>query len=452
MSNHIVDKIPIRTNVKTNKNRPSPFDLFEPRTINYDKVHSLHRSGASYSKTDAYANSLYDEHSKTFKDKEHRKDGVKEYANTNLPAGFYQMYKDKEGNHSVVLTGPTKKVPDEIYGKTPERVLRYWRKFVKSFSTIGILLVGDSGAGKSMEAEVLCNVAIKKGELPVIQVTGFEVTEQTIQYLEQLDNVVFYFDEFTKHVKWDKQDLLLSLLTNKDKKFLAIMTENDIGTISKYLKSRPGRAWYRRIFDKLEPDVVLDFISRHPDVKPEFVTSLMAKYKTAMTFTFDHLQAIIEEHLDYPDESLDDMLEILNVDILSKPKKYFLTNLFKATEESKTKVANGQLEKIEYKEIPFINAELEVYAVEQDRYQVDVFAKLETKKDKESPEPQPQQGYNPFGNRGHGNQERGERIAFNLSNLTDKDGATLTFTKGDYKVELVKAEPGKIEEAKNLKS
>jgi len=158
------------------------------------------------------------------------------------------------------------------------------------------------------------------------------------------------------------------------------------------------------------------------------------------------LKAIVDEHLDYPDESLEDMLEILNVDILSKPKKYILTNLYKVTKDSKKKLANGTIPKAEYEEINFVNAELEIYSVEQDRYKVSIYTEQE-KPSENSPTSQNMPNNNMVMFGGRDNNSRGENIQFNISNLTSKDGATHEFIVGDYKIIMVKAEPGKINEA-----
>ena len=352
-------------------------------------------------------------------------------ANIHPDAGFYQVKKDKEGNHYLELEGPYKKTPPNIYGKTGERVLRYWNKFVKATSNIGVLLVGSSGAGKSLESDLLCNVAIKRGELPVLSITGFDVTEETIQFLEQYDDVVLYFDEFSKHVRYNVQELLLSLLTNTNKKYLVIMTENDINTISAYLRSRPGRAWYRRIFDKLELDVIEDYLTQQPKVTEKFKEELLSKYKSAMTFTFDHLQALISEHKDYPEETIDEMLELLNVDIFTKTKKYYLTKL-------------EELVKEEYVPVDFMPIELDTYQVEQDRYQVSVYVK-----NKEEVSEPGLQGRPSRGMFGMGGQIPGTEVRFNISNLLERDGATLTFKSNNYRVTLVKAEAG--EDSNNLK-
>lgn len=360
-------------------------------------------------------------------------------APTDLTPGFYQMYKDPDGTHRIEFVSHLKKVPDNIYGKTGKRVLRYWSKFARALQTIGILLVGDSGAGKSMEGELLCNVAIKTGQLPVIAITGFVVTEQTIQYLEQLDEVVFFFDEFSKHVPYPMQDLLLSLLTNTSKRFLPIMTENDINTISAYLRSRPGRAWYRRVFDKLEQDVVEDYLEQNPTVTNVFKDAMLSKYKSAMTFTFDHLKALVAEHKDYPDEPIDEMLEILNVDIFTKTKKYFLTEVYEVLEEKDEK-GEKKLKKVD-----FIKSTFETYQVEQDRYTVQFHIKPEKKEEDKKEETKPPMQQPQFGRgmgrpMGMGNEGIPIEVKFNIGNMIEKDGGTLMFKAGKYKFKMLKTD------------
>ena len=342
--------------------------------------------------------------------------------NFNPKPGFYQINKTKEDDHFIELEGPIKKIPGNIYGKTGDRVLRYWKKFIKVDNTLSILLVGDKGSGKSLEADLLCNVAIEKGNMAVLAVTGFEVTEQTIQFLEHYDNIVLYFDEFSKHVRFQTQDLLLSLLTNTNKRYLVVMTENDINTISNYIRSRPGRAWYRKVFDKLELDIIEDYLTQFPNVTTKFKEELLDKYKSAMSFSFDHLKALVDEHLDYPEETIDEMLELLNIDIFSKSKKYFLTKVEKLNDKE------------EYEPVLFMETELDPYQVEQDRYTVSVYLKPEPPKE---PNQDPMMGRpGMFG----GMNPQGKEIRFNINNLLERDGATLTFKSGEYKFDLVKGD------------
>lgn len=343
--------------------------------------------------------------------------------NFNPKPGFYQINKTKEDDHFIELEGPIKKIPGNIYGKTGDRVLRYWKKFIKVDNTLSILLVGDKGSGKSLEADLLCNVAIEKGNMAVLAVTGFEVTEQTIQFLEHYDNIVLYFDEFSKHVRFQTQDLLLSLLTNTNKRYLVVMTENDINTISNYIRSRPGRAWYRKVFDKLELDIIEDYLTQFPTVTTKFKEELLDKYKSAMSFSFDHLKALVDEHLDYPEETIDEMLELLNIDIFSKSKKYFLTKVEKLKDASD-----------EYEAVQYMDTELDPYQVEQDRYTVSIYLKPEPPKE---PNQDPMMGRpNMFG----GMNPQGKEIRFNINNLLERDGATLTFKSGEYKFDLVKGD------------
>ncbi len=357
--------------------------------------------------------------------------------NFNPTPGFYQINKTKEDDHFIELEGPMKKIPDNIYGKTGDRVLRYWKKYIKISNTLSILLVGDKGSGKSLEADLLCNVAIEKGKMAVLAVTGFEVTEQTIQFLEHYDNVVLYFDEFSKHVRYQTQDLLLSLLTNTNKNYLVVMTENDINTISNYIRSRPGRAWYRKVFDKLELDIIEDYLKQYPKVTTKFKEELLDKYKTAMTFSFDHLKALVDEHLDYPEETIDEMLELLNIDIFSKSKKYFLTKVEKMKTSEELGDVNQYVDNIDeaYESVPFVDAELDPYQVEQDRYTVSIYLKPEPSK--EHPEQNPMMGRPGMFN---GMQPMGKEIRFNINNLLERDGATLVFKSGDYRFTMIKAD------------
>lgn len=244
-----------------------------------------------------------------------------------LKPGIYQMIKNANGI-SVEYESNIISTPDLVFGLTKKRVLRFWKRFCKQDNSLGVLSVGNPGSGKTMESDILANLCVIKGELAVIKITGFMVDEKTIQYIQQLDNVCLYFDEFSKHVNWNSQRLLLPVLTNSNKKMLILLTENSKAEISAFILNRTQRVRYIVEHDKLEKEVIIDYLTLF-DIDDDFKDDLLDRYHKALTFSFDNLMAIISEKQDYPEDTLDEVLEYLNITSVKKSKGFKLSKITK---------------------------------------------------------------------------------------------------------------------------
>lgn len=257
---------------------------------------------------------------------------IKSDVNISLPKeplkpGIYQMTKSTNGilveyESNIIST------PDLVFGLTKKRILRFWTRFCKQDGSLGILSVGNAGSGKTMESDILANLCVLKGDLAVIKITGFMVDEKTVQYIQQLDNVCLYFDEFSKHVNWNSQRLLLPVLTNANKKFMVLLTENSKAEISAFILNRTQRIRYIVEHDKLEKEVIIDYLTLF-DVDDKFKDDLLDRYDKALTFSFDNIMAILSEKQDYPEETLDEVLEYLNITSVKKSKGFKLTKITK---------------------------------------------------------------------------------------------------------------------------
>ena len=162
----------------------------------------------------------------------------------------------------------------KIYGVHTEKVSKVLDSFEKLNRSLGIILSGDKGIGKSLFAKLLAVEAMKKG-IPLIVVDTY--VPGIASYLESIEQeVMVLFDEFDKtfgevHSKEgdaSPQAQLLSLFDGlSGGKKLFVITCNDLRNLNDYLINRPGRFHYHFRFeypssneireylqDKLEPD------------------------------------------------------------------------------------------------------------------------------------------------------------------------------------------------------
>lgn len=228
----------------------------------------------------------------------------------------YSLVEIKDKNtpekFKLVEKLPNFSMPKKLYGDIEIDSYHIFDYFMDySTTSVGVLLVGSAGTGKTLTAEFLCNLAIQSN-LPVIYISSSKITVDLVKFISTFDNVVIYMDEYGKMSTWDGQEAFLSVLTSREKKNLYIFTENSASSINRYMLNRPGRIRYRIDFAKL-PKKVLDEFCCDMGVSSKFKRELDSKYCLASEFSFDHLETLIKEHKYSPEKSLDELCRLLNI-------------------------------------------------------------------------------------------------------------------------------------------
>lgn len=243
--------------------------------------------------------------------------GIKNYPQ---PA-VYQIRQYKHENqiyHNLEYKYDKFDTPSKIYGDIMTNVVKIWNQYALTSKTTGCIMVGNSGSGKSLMGYILSNIAIVN-QIPVVLCTELEFKIETINFLSNLTDCIIFLDEFKKNVPWSLESQMLTMLADpKNTRKLFIITENDSSSISSYILNRPERARYYFEFNKITPSVFKDYCDNF-NISPKFYKELEEKYTSAVIFSFDHLQTIVSEHLHYPNDDLNILLNSLNIPILRKP-------------------------------------------------------------------------------------------------------------------------------------
>lgn len=215
---------------------------------------------------------------------------LKENGEFNLPKTIYDSKKDI---------------------KFRKRVLTHFHK--ETTKTCGILLAGEKGTGKSIQAKLIA----QESGLPIINVPNEIERNALLNFFKSFDTpVCIIFDEFEKY--FNTTDLLCLLDgIERTTKMLVICTCNDINQISEYLKDRCSRIRYVRKFTNKDN---LEYIS-------QLITELgIQKYENELNTycqnhlvypTIDNVKALITEYKDLLDSeenvSIEEVSEFLNI-------------------------------------------------------------------------------------------------------------------------------------------
>lgn len=262
------------------------------------------------------------------------------YSKEVLEPGVYKLLEISKREHESEKDNKAKKkehfkhvsylerynLPSKIYGRSTSLASHVYSFFRNKKRTMMASFVGNAGSGKTMIAELVCNMAIDDG-YPVIAIDGSSISESRdsklalFSYLDNVRDCVLFIDEFCKMIGYFDQNKLLTTLTSKDRNVLWIITENNVSSFNKFILERPGRMRYLIEFNKIERDVVEEYCKDHI-VSETFYTELLLRHALSPSFSFDQLEALVEEHQFSPNKSIDDLCELLNIKHIVL--KYFL--------------------------------------------------------------------------------------------------------------------------------
>lgn len=213
-------------------------------------------------------------------------------------------------NYGIEYTYSHFNLPTKVYGtynRDADHMLGY---FLNNKKSVGVLITGNTGSGKSLTCKLLCNKAIAKG-FPVIMVNGMNITKDIIQYLSTLDNCVIFLDEFGKLTTRDNQAILLQMLTDTNKRIFWLFANKNKYEIHQEFFNRTERIRYYLEYGKITKDVITEYCKDN-HVESKFVDLILTKYNFLSEFSFDQLQGLISEHQYAPYLDIEEISRLLN--------------------------------------------------------------------------------------------------------------------------------------------
>ncbi|MFF2053848.1 AAA family ATPase [Leifsonia sp. NPDC058194] len=210
---------------------------------------------------------------------------------------------------------------ETVYGERERKVEKIFSSYARSGRSLGVMLSGDKGQGKSLFLRMVATKALEL-EIPVILVT--EDAEGIADFLDTLDECIIVFDEFEKVFPAGRRGRDENDRSNRQNQFLTLfdgmsstrriycVTVNDVDDVSAYIVNRPGRFHYHMRFDYPGPDEVRKYLSdQAPSAAAEEVENA-ALFSRRVNLNYDHLRAIAFE-LNDSNAKFAEIIEDMNI-------------------------------------------------------------------------------------------------------------------------------------------
>lgn len=215
-----------------------------------------------------------------------------------LPVGTYKIgFNPMQGFSLIKIEDFTCK-EDKIYGNHPQKIQKVLRSYDAMDRSLGIILSGDKGMGKSLFVNLLAEKMIERDMPVIICQNNIGGVSEFIDEIKQ--DALFIFDEYEKNFPiegdGETQNSMLSLFDglSQTKRMYAI-TVNDLSKLSEFIKNRTGRFHYHIRFDYPTSEELVTYMEDkvlplyHDQIKlvDEFARRVPINYDTLRSIAFE---------------------------------------------------------------------------------------------------------------------------------------------------------------------
>ena len=219
-----------------------------------------------------------------------------------LPAQPYVVRFSNIGGFYLERYADIEITENKIYGVHPEKVQKVLDSFARYNRSLGVILSGDKGIGKSLFAKLL---AIKAMEMNMPLIIVDRYIGGIASYLESIEQeVMVLFDEFDKTYgevrsqegEASPQATMLSLFDGVSPgKKLFVITCNELRKLNDYLINRPGRFHYHFRFGYPDAEEVRQYLNdKLPEGMEDEINEVIA-FSRKVNLNYDCLRAIAFE-------------------------------------------------------------------------------------------------------------------------------------------------------------
>lgn len=237
-------------------------------------------------------------------------DGIETF--DKLPPRSYRVSWAKDTGFFLINADDAKN-SEKVYGNLNTRADKVFKAYQATNRSVGVLMSGEKGIGKTMMARILCERANAMG-LPVIIVTFNQ--PGIANFLGSIKQpALILFDEFEKmfgaggsgrnsRSGWDDsgngdaggQPEMLSLLDGLySNKWLFVFTCNQEKSISNYILGRPGRVHYHFRFNRPNAEEIEEYLRDAIPQEKYSQIPLVIAHSNYAKINYDALRAIAFE-------------------------------------------------------------------------------------------------------------------------------------------------------------
>lgn len=207
-------------------------------------------------------------------------------------------------------------LPTKIYNTTEnnkfiKKVLNHEK--ISTDGVTGVMLSGLKGSGKT----VMMKQIASESNLPIILVDkGFRpsMLKKLFSLLQETE-CCFVFDEIDKLGEDYDDTYLLQVLDGAATagKHLAVFTCNDESEINDCLKDRCSRIHYWKRFGEMPNSMILSILKDNLKDAKKIAETAQFIQKNFAVISFDNVVSFVNEINNYPEESLDELFNDMNL-------------------------------------------------------------------------------------------------------------------------------------------
>lgn len=234
-----------------------------------------------------------------------------------LPNGMYEVKFNRDNGFFLVAVDELELKEGKVYGSREEKIDKLVKAYESSPRSVGAILSGDKGIGKSLFTVMLANRMNSLGIPTILVKDAYPGITSFLESIKQ--EVVVLFDEFEKMFNGDgePQSRMLGMLDGmSNDKRMYLITVNELKRVNEYLLNRPGRFHYHFTFAYPTLEEVAEYMS--DKLAPEYHTEIpkVQVFSTMTDLNYDCLRAIASEiNLGY---NFEDAIGDLNIEAQGK--------------------------------------------------------------------------------------------------------------------------------------